>query len=315
VPIVAVLAAGRLITCTVFFVLCLRVLPALRHSITFARSAIRPLFVFGSWMTVSNVVSPLMTTLDRFIVGALISADAVAYYATPYDVTSKMQVIPIALVSVLFPTFSAEVSQDRARVTQIFGRGVKHIFLALFPVTLILIALGHDGLRLWLGSEFARHSAPVLQILAIGILINCVAFVPFALIQGAGRPDLTAKLHLAELPLYLLGIWVLTKLYGIEGAALASLGRFALDTVVLFVIAWRLLRFHVPVKLLLGAGAAIAFMFGVGTVVATPVVRISAVLLVLVVFALIAWHRLLMPDERAIIRRWLRLSPSYAEPS
>src|SRR5690242_2395265 len=60
VPVVAVLAVGRLITCAVYGALCLRVLPALRHSIAVQVLAIRPLFRFGSWMTVSNVVSPIM---------------------------------------------------------------------------------------------------------------------------------------------------------------------------------------------------------------------------------------------------------------
>ena len=36
-------------------------------------------------MTVSNVVSPLMSSLDRFVVGAVLSMTAVAYYATAYE--------------------------------------------------------------------------------------------------------------------------------------------------------------------------------------------------------------------------------------
>ena len=44
---------------------------------------------FGGWMTVSNIVGPLMVTLDRFLIGALISVSAVAYYATPYEVVSQ----------------------------------------------------------------------------------------------------------------------------------------------------------------------------------------------------------------------------------
>ena len=60
VPIVAVLVAGRVVAWLVHLVLCLRVVPALRDRVVVERSLMRPLLRFGSWMTVSNVVSPLM---------------------------------------------------------------------------------------------------------------------------------------------------------------------------------------------------------------------------------------------------------------
>ncbi len=87
----------------------------------------------------------------------------------------------------------------------------ENVFLVLFPVVLLTIVLAHAGLRLWLGADFAQHSFRVLQWLAVGVFINSLAQIPFALVQGAGRPDLTAKLHLIELPLYLLALWWLTS--------------------------------------------------------------------------------------------------------
>jgi len=38
---------------------------------------------------VTNVVSPLLVTFDRFLIGALVSVTAVAYYATPFEVVTK----------------------------------------------------------------------------------------------------------------------------------------------------------------------------------------------------------------------------------
>ena len=309
VPAVSVLAAGRLVTCAVYLTLCLRVLPALRHSVALRRSVVGPLFQFGSWMTVSNIVGPLMTTLDRFTIGALLSAHAVAYYATPYDVTSKMLMLPAALVGVLFPTFSAEIAQDRARVVRIFGRAVRYIFVALFPVALIIVALAHEGLRLWLGADFARHSAPVLQLLAVGILINSIAFVPFALIQGAGRPDLTAKLHAAEFPFYLAAIFLLIKADGIVGAAIASAARIAVDALALFLMAWRFLRFPVPVRLLAGLVTFAALtLLCLGFIAPAPAVKLAALLLALVTFGSITWLWILAPEERALAAGRLRTS-------
>src|SRR5260370_2685359 len=79
-PVVAVLVGGRLIGCAAHLLLCFRVVPALRHRVAWHRPAAGPLLRFGGWMTVSNIISPVMVTFDRFLIGALVSMTAVAYY-------------------------------------------------------------------------------------------------------------------------------------------------------------------------------------------------------------------------------------------
>jgi O-antigen/teichoic acid export membrane protein len=59
----------------------------------------------------------------------------------------------------------------------------------------------------WLGAEFSGNSSAVLRWLAIGVFINSLGQVPFALLQEVGRPDITGTLHLVELPLYLAAMW------------------------------------------------------------------------------------------------------------
>ncbi len=98
-------------------------------------------------------------------------------------------------MGVLFPAFSTTVVSDRPRLVFLFESGVKYIFLALFPVVLILITFAPEALQFWLGPEFSRQSAPVAQALGIAIFINGLGQIPFTHVQGAGRPDITAKLH------------------------------------------------------------------------------------------------------------------------
>ena len=78
-----------------------------------------------------------------------------------------------------------------------------------------------------------------MQLLAAGVLINAAANIPSSFLQASGRPDLNAKLHMIELPLYApLAIWLIRR-FGIEGAALAWVLRVALDTLLLFLLARR----------------------------------------------------------------------------
>ena len=241
VPVVAVLVAGRTAAWGAHLACCVRAVPGLfRHTSPWVDLGMLPLLLgFGGWMTVTNMVGPIMVYMDRLFIGALVSVAAVAYYATPYEMITKMWLVPGALLGVLFPAFSAGLRQDPEWVRQAFGRSVELLLLILFPATLLIVLFAREGLTGWLGAEFARESATVAKWLAVGVFINSLALVPFNLIQGGGRPDLTAKLHLLELPPYLLGIWWFTTQYGIAGAAVVWTLRAGLDAILLYLLVVR----------------------------------------------------------------------------
>jgi O-antigen/teichoic acid export membrane protein len=306
IPVIIVLILGRLIGCMAHLVACLHSLPALRKNFVFQRGVVVPLVRFGGWMTVTNVIGPIMSYLDRFLVGGLLSVSAVAYYTAPFDLISRLTFIPAALTGVLFPAFAVSLIQDSSRTALLFGRGNKYVFLAMFPIILVAISFAPEGLRFWLGADFAQHSELVLRILALGVFTNSLAFVPFALIQGAGRPNVTAKLHLLELPLYLAAVWLLTKRLGITGTALAWTGRVLVDTVLLFVLAHRVLPHKSGLLTkVAGAVAAASAVFYVVTIFRDPTVKIGFDLLALLLFGLATWFWGMAPSERALLP-WIR---------
>ena len=111
----------------------------------FHAPSVKPLFLFGGWMTVSNVLGPVMVTFDRFLIGSIISIAAVAYYSIPYEVVTKLWLISSALIGVLFPVFSATNSVNRARLAFLYESGVKYIFVFLLPLTLVLVIFAQEG--------------------------------------------------------------------------------------------------------------------------------------------------------------------------
>ncbi len=64
---------------------------------------IRGLATYGGWMTVSNVIGPLMVVWDRFVIGAIIGSAAVAIYVVPFNFVWQILIVPAALTSALFP--------------------------------------------------------------------------------------------------------------------------------------------------------------------------------------------------------------------
>ena len=138
--IVGVLAVSRFLILLLHLLFCLFVMPALRLRVSFQLTSVTPLLRFGGWITVSNIVSPAMTYLDRFLITAVVSIASVAYYATPYTVVTNLLILPFAIAGVLFPAFTASIVQDPKRTRLLFIRGVKSVFIAMFPIVLILVA-------------------------------------------------------------------------------------------------------------------------------------------------------------------------------
>lgn len=297
--IMAALMVGRVAAGAAHLWACARVMPGLNRGFGFHRAFVKPLLHFGTWMTVSNVVGPLMISFDRFIVGSLISMTAVAYYSVPYEVVTKINLLPAAMAGVLFPAFSATAASDRGRLAFLYECSIKYLFLVLLPVTLILIAFAPEALRWWLGADFALNSAPVAQALAVAVFINSLGQIPFAHIQSCGRPDITARLHLLELPIYMVLLFWLARSMGIQGVAIAWLVRVLLDTALLFLFSWRLLRENrfIAVRLPLLAVGALA-CFAAVLLLQSMAARVAVVIALCVVTGPAMWFRMLSPRER-----------------
>lgn len=302
--VIVILIVGRFLSCVAYLVGCFRAVPLLRHQIILERSVVAPIFKFGGWMTVSNLVNPILVYADRFLIGVLVSVNVVAYYTVPFDMILRLTLIPAAFAGVLFPAFAVSIIDDPERTRLLLLRSLKYIFLAIFPLTLIAVTMAPEGLRFWLGSSFAENGSSVLRWLAAGVLANSLAHVPFALVQGAGRPDLTAKLHLAELPLYLIAVWLLTKKMGIEGTAIACAVRLVLDMVALCFFLDRLLpalgKFLAKIVVALAIGLLLLYA---GTVPMSVITKTFVVAIGVACFALAGWFVVLSPAERVFLRR------------
>lgn len=234
--IVLLLVLVRLGAILGYLILCLKVFPILGQRCSLNFELFRPLLSYGGWITVSNLVSPIFTYVDRFFIGALLSMAAVSYYTAPYEaITRAGMILPGSLIATLFPAFSSlDAGAAKERIGDFYVRSVKLLLLLLGPPMLLVVVFGRAFLLFWLGADFADKSSLTLQILAMGVLVNALAVVPFGLLQGVGRPDVTAKFHLVELPVYAGMVWILIGRMGISGAALAWTLRVTLDALLLF---------------------------------------------------------------------------------
>ena len=235
--IVYALIILRLIILILYIITCNKKLYLFKDSKwTVDKKTTKELFKFGTWMTVSNITGPLLLYLGQFFIVSLISSEAVAYFSTPYEMMVKLLLIPTILVTVLFPKFVTLVQKDKISCIRLYKKSLNILFYIMSPLTLIIIFFSKKGLSIWINPSFADNSYHIAQVISLGVFINSFGHISQAFIQANNRPDLTAKLHLLELILYIPYCWFLTKFYYIEGAAFAWLIRVSISTLLLFYI-------------------------------------------------------------------------------
>ncbi len=196
----------------------------------------KQLLKFGGWFTISCLISPFLVQADRYFIGAQISATAIATYTIPFEVVTQCLIIVGAISSVAFPSLSSLVHSQPDKAYAMFRKWLLRITVIMFVVVLLCASLLPVILPWWIGTELPRESVLTGQILCIGIFSNSLGTMYFALIHAYGRADITAKLHLCELPLYLVALYFMVINLGVIGAALAWSGRMVVDTFCLWVV-------------------------------------------------------------------------------
>lgn len=256
---------GRIVVLLMMFGQCYFCVP-LDLAISIKREVVATLFRYGSWVTVTSAISPLLTALDRIIIGSIGSAKAVTYYTIPFNLASRITILPASLADTLFPRFSSSSEEDQRRLMH---EAVCALRVVLTPLIIGGIVIMGPFLGWWVGEEVARRASFVGEIIAIGLWFNGQAYIPFARLQAHGRPDVVAKCHFAEMIPYLVFLIIALRMWGVVGAALAWCIRSTVDAVLLFWLAGlgpRGLISHRYPLLLLGVAIVSVLFFPLGSI-------------------------------------------------
>lgn len=227
--IIAIMLGARIIGTLIMAWSCRGYLPKGNVSRSRRRVELRNMLTFGGWITVSNLASALMLYMDRFFLVSSSFASSLALYTTPYEFVTKLFILPSALSSVLFP-YMARSTKFIGISNQLLVLGSAIVLAAVTPVVALIILFAPELLGWWVSPEFGRGAAPALRILAIGVLVNCLAQIFQTYLLGRGHAAWMAKMHLVELVVLLPLLYASIQCFGIEGAAWAWTLRILVDS-------------------------------------------------------------------------------------
>ncbi|HBA4596300.1 TPA: flippase, partial [Escherichia coli] len=183
----------------------------------FSITVLKRLFRYGGWVTISNIISPILASMDRFILSHIQGASKISFYTVPNELVTRLGIVPGSLGKAVFP----KLSHARNFTASYAEQKKAYILMTVIVMPLVLFVYYYAKfiLTLWMGAEYAGISVEILRIMLIGYIFNCYSQISFANIQAFGKAKYTAYIHMMEFIPYLIMLYIISKEYGVIGVA------------------------------------------------------------------------------------------------
>lgn len=194
----------------------------------------------GSWMMVTNIVAPLLTNVDRLLIGHVSGPAALSSYAPAMDLASKAFLLPGVCLSLLFPALGHHIAHAPEKAVAMYSMSLRAMAWWMTPFLVLAVGLSGPAMRLWLGERHGVPAGVFLSVFFVGLLCSLTAQIPFLAIQASGKAWQSSILHAIELPLYIGGLWLAIHHGNLVAVAWIWSLRHLADTTVMHLLARRL---------------------------------------------------------------------------
>ena len=243
----AAVAASMVLQLVIAAVLLVRALPAQDGK----PAAASPLLATGLSLFSAELVQLLISAAPPFMLGALSTTDAVGLYAIAWRVVLVIYMFVSGVASMVSPRFARLYALgDRAGLTREAGKAIGFaLTLSILPI--LLVTLEPVRILTLFGHQFAP-AASTLRILLIGQLAATLATTTPELLGMTGYARSLLRINAAALAVLLVGLCVLTRSMGADGAAIATAATMIVNAIGATIICRRELGF-VPLGALYAA--------------------------------------------------------------
>jgi O-antigen/teichoic acid export membrane protein len=188
------------------------------------RKTVLDIASFGSFSWLQAIASVAFSHADRFFVGFLIGAPAVAYYGLCVQVAQPIHGLISSGMHFLFPHLSARYpvappSEIRRKIILAF----KINGILVFSLSLPLIIVGNRFLTLWIGSSFTQQPSLMFPMIVCSFALLGMNVTAHYALLAAGHVRVVTYLNLLAGIVMLLIMAMLIPKHELQGAALARL--------------------------------------------------------------------------------------------
>lgn len=195
----------------------------IEKQLEFHFNILKEVLVFGFPLQINDILSFTFRRIDTLIIGALLGPADIAYYEIARKIPDSLANLYEAFRSVYFPFMSRLFALgEQKKVAQMLNHSTRLISFISILGALIVLVFGNDVIIL-LFSEKYLPSVPAFVLLMIALNIRLVSNVLGTSLVAVGDSNKPAIINAVHTAVSLLGNLILIPIFGIVGAALASL--------------------------------------------------------------------------------------------
>ncbi len=184
------------------------------------KKVLKKILSFSFFKFISRLTARVNFQLNHFLIASFLSVSQLGFYAVPAGIGEKLLSVLPNLTLPIFPLASElEKGGEKENIKKLYKEAVRLSNFLMTPVFIFLVFFGPEFLEIWMGEDFARNAGLVLQILSFVYLLSSYPAVPAAIIEGSGKPQLTAFWGGVNTVLLTLSALILIPHFGLVGAA------------------------------------------------------------------------------------------------
>jgi O-antigen/teichoic acid export membrane protein len=186
------------------------------------RGLVKELFTYSSWSFVTQLANQLRFRTDAFVIGAMIGASAVTYYAVGLRLVEYLVDFVNRATNMLTPVFTryfVEGNLVELRNKYLFVTRINAV-LGVFGGGMLVI-LGEAFIVRWMGPTFAQ-SYPVLVVLTAAMVAELIGIHSDNILYAISKHKYLAIVNVIEAVLNLALSITFASLWGIVGVAIGT---------------------------------------------------------------------------------------------
>jgi O-antigen/teichoic acid export membrane protein len=221
-----------IVACWTFFLW--KNLPPATRAPHFDLKLLRNIGGFAAGMSGITAAVLILTQSDKVILSRILSLKIFGYYTVAGMFGNGLGLIVLSVFNTIYPRFSALVAQgDERALVRLYHRATQIMAVLILPLAVVLALFSTEILQLWTrNSEVAHNAGPIATVLVIGVALNGLMTLPYALQLAHGWTSLALGITISLIIVVVPALWIAAARYGPIGAAFVFMGLQALNMLI-----------------------------------------------------------------------------------
>jgi O-antigen/teichoic acid export membrane protein len=210
-----------LVTVPVLASIVYRTLPSCSRRAQFSSAALNAIWRFAGGIMAISLLALSLTQVDKILLSRLLPLKNFAYYALAGTLTSVLYMLSGPVNAAFYPQFTELTTRgDSSALHRAYHLAAQLATVVMGSAAIVLIMFADVILHIWTGNhELAANVSHLLQVLALGTLLNGLMGIPYQMQLAHGWTGLTIKINTAAVAIMVPAVIYVTPRYGAIGAA------------------------------------------------------------------------------------------------